>query len=156
MRESIKKILVVKTRWEYYAANAGGILALVLLLSWLTSLLVKNGFELKSFAFWLAIIVILLLLFAIISFFSCMKLVEVTNEGLIVSYTFQQHKNVIRFSEVAEMKSRKIPDAGNIRPRSFRDTFKLVLADGRMFEFERSQFDQYNQLKTICFKKIKI
>lgn len=151
----MKKLLTVRTRWEYYAANLGGILFILGLLIWLVTLLVRHGFDLKSIIFWLALILFVSLLFAFISFFSSMKTVEVTATGLTISYIFQKHKNVLLFSEVAEMKAKQTANETKARPRTFRDTFKLVLADGRTFEFERSQFDQYNQLKTICFKRVK-
>lgn len=151
----MKKLLVVRTRWEYYAANIGGILFIIGLLIWLITLVVSDGFDLKSIAFWLALILFISLPFACISFFSSMKTVEVTASGLNISYIFKKHRNVILFSEVAEMRSAQTKNQTKSTARTFRDTFKLVLTDGRTFEFERAQFDQYKQLKTICYKRFK-
>lgn len=151
----MKKLLVVRTRWEYYAANIGGIFFILGLLIWLITIVISDGFDLKSIAFWLALILFISLPFAFISFFSSMKTVEVTAIGLTISYIFKKHNNVILFSEVAEMESTQKEGQSKSSARTFRDTFKLVLTDGRTFEFERSQFDQYKQLKTICFKRVK-
>lgn len=151
----MKKLLVVRTRWEYYAASIGGILFILALLIWLITLVIRDGFDLMSITLWLAIFLFVSLPFPMISFLSSMKTVEVTTTGLTISYIFQTHKNVILFSDVAEMKSMRTESGTNARTRTFRDTFKLVLADGRTFEFERAQFDQYKQLKTICLKRVK-
>jgi hypothetical protein len=91
--------------------------------------------------------------FALISFFSSMKTIEVTNQELTISYVFQKHINVVKFADIADMVTRTTKDKKRSRP--LRDTFKLVLKDGRAFEFERSQFREYGQLKAICLKRVK-
>ena len=152
----MKKILIARTRWEYYAANITGILAIIGLLAWFTVLAITDeGIDFTSVFFWMAILVIIIIPYALIGFFSSMKTVEVTATGLIISYIFQKHVNTIRFSDVVEMRSHRTEKETVVRPRSIRDTFTLILADGRAFEFDRSQFDQYAQLKAVCRKQVK-
>lgn len=149
----MKKQLIATTRWEYYVANIGGIIAIMGFFVWFLMLAIADkGIDFTSLFFWLALLTLVVLPYALISFFSSMKTVELMANGLIISYIFQKHKNVIQFSEVAEMKSRR--SETRTSPRTVRDTFKIILVDGKVFEFERSQFDKYKQLKEACRKKI--
>jgi hypothetical protein len=151
----MKKILTVKTRWEYYASNIIGMIALIGLLIWLICLSIGNdGLKFQSGFFWLALLIIIMIPFGIISFLSSMKSVEVTQKDLVVTYLFKSHKNQISFSDIVEFKSRVNDQETIVRPRSIHDSFTLVLADGRMFEFSRSQFDQYHKLKSLCYKSV--
>ena len=148
--------MVVKTRWEYYVANVTGILVIIGLLIWLLTLAItEDGIDFTSVFFWMALLLLIVFFYALIGFFSSMKTVDVTAKGLTIAYVFQKHRNVIRFSDIAEMKSRRTEQETRERPRKLRDTFTLVLADGRVFEFSRSQFDQYGHLKAICWKHVK-
>ena len=152
----MKDKLIVRTRWEYYVANVAGILALIGLFTWFFSLAFTNdGIDFTSVYFWLALLLLIIIPYALIGFFSSMKSVEVTVKGLTIAYVFQKHQNVVRFADVVEMKSRKSKDENTAHPRAGRDTFTLVLADKRVFEFSRSQFDQYGKLKSICRKQVK-
>lgn len=151
----MKKIILATTRWEYYVANVGGILAIVGLFIWFLTLAITNeGIDFTSAFFWMALLLLIVAPYALIGFFSSMKNVEVTATGLTISYVFQKHTNVIRFSDIAEMRSRRPEQETPIRP-GFRDTFTLILRDRRIFEFDRSQFHQYAQLKAICRKHVK-
>jgi len=146
---------VARTKWEYYVANVAGILAILGLLVWFISRTVTvAGIDFKSIFFWLSLLLLITLPFALISFFSSKKTIEATTKGLIISYVFQKHKNEIPYSEIAEIQSSTDREA-LVRPRTIRDSFKLVLADGRVFEVDRSQFHQYDQLKSICRKNVK-
>ena len=152
----MKKILVAKTRWEYYVANVAGILSLTGLFAWFLTLSISNdGVDLGSVFFWMAAVLLIIIPYSLIGFFSSMKTVEVTNNELSISYVFQKHTNLIRFADIAIMKSSKTKKETIIRQRTVRESFKIILTDGRVFEFERSQFQQYDQLKTICLKQVK-
>lgn len=151
----MKKILIVNTRWEYYASNIIGMIVVIGLITWLIHLSFgSDGLDFQSIFFWLAVLLAILIPFALISFLSSMKSVEVTQKGLVISYIFTKHKNHINFSGVKEFKSKVQGKGTAIQPQSVRDTFMLVLDDGRVFEFSRSQFDQYNKLKSICSKAV--
>jgi hypothetical protein len=147
---------VAGTKWEYYVANVAGILAILGLLVWFISRAVTvAGIDFKSIFFWLSLLLLITIPFALISFFSSMKAIEATTKGLIISYVFQKHKNEIAYSEITEIQSSRTDRETMVRPRTIRDSFKLVLADGRVFEVARSQFNQYDQLKSICIKNMK-
>jgi hypothetical protein len=145
---------VARTRWQYYVANVAGILAILGLLVWFSSRVVTvAGVDFKSIFFWLSLLLLITFPFALISFFSSMKAIEVTTKGLIISYIFQKHRNEISYSEIADIQSSRT-DGGALE-RTIRGSFKLVLADGRVFEIDRTQFNQYDQLKSICQKNVK-
>jgi hypothetical protein len=150
---SPKKKLLVNTRWEYYASNIIGLILLVVVFMWFLYLsLGQNGLDIKSVFFWLALLTAVILPFAIISFFSSMKAVEVTLTELTISYVFQKHKNVIHFTDIREI----IPAdfKKDVNSKKLKDTFRLVLNDGRSFEFRRAQFDyQYYALRSVCYKQ---
>jgi len=149
----MKKLLLVRTRWQYYVANVVGILVAVGLLVWFITLSIDDkGLDFGSLFFWLAVVLFILIPFAIISFFSSMKEVQVSDKGLIISYVFQKHKNEVLFTDVAEMKSSI--DGKRKASRARRNTFTLHLSDGRVFEFDRAQLDKYDQLKEACLKKV--
>jgi hypothetical protein len=150
------KKMVVNTRKEYYLGMSVGLVIAIGLVIWFLGLSITHGgFDLSSLFFWLGLILLGLIPFALIMLFSSMKSVEVNSTGLIISYIFQKHINEIRFSEVKEFKSRTAENKARSSQRPFRDTFKLVLVDGRVFEFDRSQFDNYDQLKAICRKNVR-
>ena len=147
---------VAKTRWEYYAANVAGIIAVLGLLAWCIARIFANGkVDLTSIYLWLSLVLLVALIFALISFLSSMKSVEVNATGLVISYVFQKHRNIIQFSEVARLKSNGTGHKASKRQSSFRDTFQLILSDGRVFEFDRAQLDQYGKLKAACLKRVK-
>ena len=146
--------LVATTRWEYYVANIAGILAILGLLIWsMTQAISGTGIDFASIFFWVGMILLIALPYTLIGFFSSMKAVEITAKGLIISYVFQKHKNQIKFSDVAQMKTnvRTEPSKGG---RAFRDTFKLILSDGLTFEFDRSQLSGYDKLKSTCVRRV--
>jgi hypothetical protein len=148
------KILIAKTRWEYYAANLLGLLTLIGLVAWFFMLsFSEGGLDITSIFLYLALILLIVLPFALISFFSSMKTIEVTSQELTISYVFQKHVNVVRFADIADLITGTTK--GKKKSRPMRDTFKLTLKDGRAFEFERSQFKEYAQLKALCLKKVK-
>lgn len=150
----MKKLLIAKTRWEYYVANIAGLLVLIGLIIWFFSLaFADGGLDVTSVFLYLPIPLLIVLPFALIGFFSSMKTVEVTNQELSVSYIFQKHINVIKFADIADVNS--TINKGKKSSRFTRVTFKLILKDGRVFEFERSQFKEYAQLKAICLKRVK-
>jgi hypothetical protein len=154
IKGDIKTIFIAKTRWEYYASNIIGFTFLTGLIIWLLYLsVVKNGIDLKSFTFWMAIVLLIIVPFSIISFFSSMKTVEVTQKGLLISYVFQKHTNAIDFSEITKIKSHRTDHETVKFPRSIHDTFTLILADGRTFDFSKSQFNNYSKLKSYCYKR---
>lgn len=145
--------LIARTRWEYYVASVAGILAMTGLFVWcLTRVIGSNGVDFRSLLFWLAVVIFFFIPYALIGFFSSMKSVEVTKEGLIISYVFQKHRNVIRFSDISDMKAVISENEKAKKTKAVRDTFKLTLSDGRMFEFDRSQFNGYAQLKATCWR----
>ena len=148
--------VVAKTRWEYYVANISGILAILGLLGWCIARVVSaGGIDFKSILFWLALLLLIILPFALISFFSSMKAVAAKPTGLVITYVFQKHKNEINFSDVAALKSSKTDKETRVRRRTTRDSFRLILTDGRVFEFDRSQFTHYEQLKSICLRGVR-
>jgi len=147
---------IARTRWEYYVANVVGLVAIVVLLVWcMTRVFAHAGIDFSSIFLWIALALFIALIYALIAFFSSMKSVEVTAAGLTITYVFQKHMNVIPFSEIVDMKADISKLDSNVRSRTIRDTFKLILSDGRVFEFERSQLDQYGKLKATCWKRVK-
>jgi hypothetical protein len=144
---------VTRTKWQYYVANVAGILSILGLLGWFIIRIVNTGgVDLTSIYFWLALLMLIILPFTLIGFFSSMKAVEVTAKGIIITYIFQKHSNIVPFAEMAEVRSQRKETGSTTNKNSFRDTFTLVLNDGRAFEFDRSQFPQYDKLKAICSK----
>ncbi|MEJ1237634.1 hypothetical protein WBG78_05885 [Chryseolinea sp. T2] len=139
-----------KTRWQYYVANVAGIVGILALLGWSISRSLAGGIDFTSVHLWLAFLMLILLPFPLIGFFSSMKAVDVNTKAIIITYVFQRHSNVISFDDIAEVKSQQ--SGTGTRKSSFRDTFTLILKDGRAFEFDRSQFDQYDKLRTVCTK----
>jgi hypothetical protein len=99
-----------------------------------------------SVAFWLAVVLILMFPFAIISFFSAMKAVVVKDRGLVISYLFSKHKNEIRFSEIKEINSSVRRNQSGTQPRRVSGTLTIRLLDGRMFELTGSQFNNFPEL----------
>jgi hypothetical protein len=147
--------LIATTKWEYYVANVAGILAILGLLIWsVVQSVSASGINYASIFFWAGMILLIALPFTIISFFSSMKGVEVTAKGLIISYVFQKHQNQIRFADIAELKTNSVK-LSNAKSRAFRDTFKIILTDGRTFEFDRAQLRNYDKLKATCVKRVK-
>ncbi|MEO5980053.1 MAG: hypothetical protein ABIS36_15510 [Chryseolinea sp.] len=150
------KEILVTTRWEYYVANVVGFIAVLGLFIWFCMLAISDrGIDFLSVFFWLALLMLIAIPYSMISFFSSMNTVEVTATGLIITYVFQKHKNVIQFSEIVKMKSTGTDRETVVRPRSIRESFTISLADERVFEFDRSQFNRYDQLKTICWSRLK-
>jgi hypothetical protein len=148
----MKKILTVNTRWQYYVSNIAGLIIIIGLITWFVNLSIgNNGLELSSIFFWLAVLLMIVVPFALISFFSSMKSVIVTNTTLEISYVFQKHTNLVNFSEIKEFKS-KVKPVEKSGPSGLRDSFTIQLNDGRTFEFNRSQFDNYDKLKAIVYK----
>jgi hypothetical protein len=151
----MKKVLTINTRWEYYASNIAGFLILTALMIWCVNLSFKDGaINFTSMFFWMALLLLIIAPFAIITFFSSMKSVVVTQKGLLISYTFKRHKNEVNFSAVTALKSSLQHRKTAVFPSHTWDSFKLTLADGRIFEFSRSQFDDYSKLKAIVFKAV--
>ena len=145
--------LVATTRWEYYVANVAGILAILGILIWcMTQAISATGIDFASILFWVGMILLIALPYTLIGFFSSMKAVELTAKGLIISYVFQKHKNQIKFSDVAQLKT-NVTAQPSKSGRAFRDTFKLILTDGRTFEFDRSQLSGYDKLKVACMRR---
>lgn len=145
--------VVARTKWEYYVANIVGIVVIFALLFWFSSrAITSSGIDFGSAYLWLALLLLGLLPFTFISFFSSMKEVEATDKGITISYVFQNHKNVFTFSEVSKLVSSIAP--GKKAGTFAQDTFRLMLTDGRVFEFSRAQFKHYDQLKAFC-RKIK-
>src|SRR5688572_28638379 len=104
----MKEKIILKTRWEYYVANVTGILIITGLFFWLAALAITDeGIDFTSAYFWIALLLLIMVPYPLIGFFSSKKTVEATATGLTISYVFQKHRNVIRFSDIAEMKSRK-------------------------------------------------
>lgn len=153
----MKKLLTATTRWEYYVANIAGLVALVVAIGWSGYRTITNsqGFTLTSFSIWIALICLGILPFAIISFFSSMKTVVVTQKALIISYVFQKHENNIPFSEVKTINSNRKPNEKAAGPAALSDSFSILLNDGRQFSFTRSQFAQYNKLKELVYQSVK-
>ncbi|HEY3403011.1 MAG TPA: hypothetical protein VGK59_06475 [Ohtaekwangia sp.] len=152
----MKKLLVATTRWEYYAANIGGILALTAAsISFIFMAIEDKGINFGSVFFWLALLLLIIIPYSLIGFFSSMETVEVTATELTIFYVFQKHTNVIRFPDIAALKSHRTGKATKKHQGLGRDTFTITLHDGRAFEFERSQFHHYSNLKEICQKHIK-
>lgn len=140
---------IAKTKWEYYVANIAGILVIVGLLAWSIIRIIAGGsVDPGSIFFWLALLLLILLPFTLISFLSSMKAIEVTAKNLAISYVFQKHVNIIPFTEIAKVRSQQ-PSKGK---RSIRETFTIVLKDGRAFEFDRAQLHGYEKLKAACSK----
>jgi hypothetical protein len=151
----MKKIFTVNTRWEYYVSNVAGLIIATGVMIWFVILSFENGqIKFASLFFWMALLALIMILLGIISFFSSMKSVVVTEKGLLISYIFTKHKNTINFSAVTGFKSNVMSTATTVRSAKRKDVFKLTLADGSVFEFSRSQFDQYYKLKAMVYKTV--
>jgi hypothetical protein len=150
----MKRLLTINTRWEYYASNIVGMIIILLLLIWLAALSLDHGqVQLGSIFLWLGCLLLIIFPFAIISFFSSMKSVTVTEKGLLISWSFQKHVSEVVFSDVREFKSNiQVKEA--VRPGKITDSFQLILKDGRAFEFSRSQFADYNKLKAVVYRAV--
>jgi hypothetical protein len=136
-------------------ANIAGLIIMIALIVWCIFLSIDDGsIDLKSGSLWVALLLMIMVPFAIISIFSAMKEVVVTEKGLTISYVFQSHKNHVNFSKVVAFKSEVRKRETVVRPRWLRDWFRLTLADGRTFEFSRSQFDNYDKMKAVVQKAV--
>jgi hypothetical protein len=151
----MKRILTVSTRWEYYAANIAGMIVIIFLIIWFAMLAFDNGqVQFDSIFLWLGLLLMIIFPFAIISFFSSMKSVIVTERGLSISWSFQKHISEVNFSDVKELRSSAQPKQPTSRREKINDSFQLILIDGRAFEFGRSQFADYNKLKALVYKSV--
>jgi hypothetical protein len=151
----MKRLLTVNTRWEYYAANIVGMIIVLSLVIWFAALSLDHGhLQLDSVFLWLGLLLLIIFPFAIISFFSSMKSVTVTERGLLISWSFQKHVSEVMFSDVREFKSNIQVKETVVRPGKITDSFQLILKDGRAFEFSRSQFADYNKLKAVVYKAV--
>jgi hypothetical protein len=143
----MKKILTVKTRWEYYVSNIAGLVIILGLIGWCVVLSFDNGkMQFSSMSFWIGLILTMIVPFAVISFFSSMKAVVIHENGLVISYLFKNHQNQIAFSDIKSFKSDVNKTGESKGSSSLRSSCALVLHDGRIFEFSRSQFDDYDKL----------
>src|SRR5689334_492833 len=148
----MKKETLVKTRWQYHVANGAGLIILPVLLVTCIRYSIKAGaIDFKSLMFWIAVLLLIIFPYAIISFFSSMKSVVITEKELIISYVFQKHQNRVFLSAITGFRSRVKQHETTVRPASFSDTFSLTVADGRSFSFAYSQFDQYDKLKSVVY-----
>ncbi|MBT1704323.1 hypothetical protein [Chryseosolibacter indicus] len=151
----MKKLLTAKTRREFFISNIIGLIVVIALIIWFTILSINNtGIQLASPFLWSAFLLMLFIPFALITIFSAMKSVIVTEKGIIISYVFKKHKNEFSFSEVKEFIADKKNRKEGVESSSPRDSFRLHLADGRTFEFTRSQLDNYNKLKSTIYKAV--
>jgi hypothetical protein len=151
----MKKQLIVKTRWEYYAANIAGFFIMIGVIVLCLFFCFENGaFRLASVSFWIALLITLLLPFAIISFFSSMKQVIVSEKGLLISYVFKNHTSEVIFTEVVVFNGSNHVSETRIFPRKINDSFRLTMADGRVFEFGRSQFVDYDKMRMLVQKVV--
>lgn len=152
-RKPDREVLIVSTRGVYYISNGIGFVIILGLILWLFMLSFKNGaVEIKSVFFWLAILLLIIVPFAIISFFSSMKSITVTKSGLLISYSFTKQTSSIDFSAIAEFKSNV--SASETKQFGIRDSFRLTLTDGRVFEFGQAQFDHYPKFKSMVRKAV--
>jgi hypothetical protein len=151
----MKKITTINTRWEYYVSNVAGMIIVLVIMTLCFVFSMDDGaIGFTSVLFWVAIILLIIFPFALISFFSSMKSVIVTDKGLTISYVFQKHKNNIIFADVVRFYS-SVKRTETIKyPAKLSDSFTLTLADGRVFSFTRSQFDNYYKLKEIVYKAV--
>lgn len=140
---------IASTRWEYYVANIAGIAVILGVLVWsVMRIIAGGGVDPASVFFWLALSLLVLLPYTLIGFLSSMKAVEVTAKHLAISYVFHKHVNLIPFTEIAGVRGQRTSKG----KRSFRETFTIVLHDGRAFEFDRAQLNGYDKLKAACVK----
>ena len=150
----MKKTLIAKTKSNYYVANTAALIIMILLIAWCLFLSIDDGkLNFKSASIWIAVLLMLMVPVALISIFSSMKQVVVTEKGLSISYRFKNHTSEVNFSEVIDFKS-KDNKAETSSKASVRDSFRITLADGRSFEFSRSQFDNYDKMKTVARKAV--
>lgn len=142
----IKKRIRLKSRPVFYLSNAVGLLLLLALTGWFISLAYENGrLQFTSVFFWMAVVLFVFLPFVLISIFSAMKEVVLTEDRLSISYVFQRHKSEVLFSQISTV----VPGRGQAgKPASV----LIKLSDGRAFEFHRSQFDNFDKLTTILKK----
>jgi hypothetical protein len=150
----MKKTLIAKTKPNYYVANTAGLIIMISLITCCLFLSIDDGeLNFKSASIWIALLLMLMVPIAIISIFSSMKQVVVTEKRLSISYRFKKHTSEVNFSEVIDLKS-KANKSETSSPPSIRDSFRLTLVDGRSFEFRRSQFDNYDKMKIIVRKAV--
>jgi hypothetical protein len=150
----MKKILIAKTKPNYYTANIIGLTIIISLITWCVFLSIDDGkWNFKSASLWIALLLTVMVPVAIISILSSMKQVVVTEMGLSISYRFKKHTSEVKFSEIIDFKSKVNKREASI-PSNARDTFTLTLADGRSFEFSQSQFDKYDKMKTLVRKAV--
>jgi hypothetical protein len=151
----MKRLLTVNTRWEYYASNIAGMIIVLSLMIWFAALSLNHGhLQLDSIFLWLGFLLLIIFPFAVISFFSSMKSVTVTEKGLAISWSFQKHISEVTFSDVKEFKSNIQVKETVVRSGKITDSFRLILKDGRAFEFSRSQFVDYNKLKSVVYRAV--
>ena len=149
----MKKRLVVNTRWQYYVANVAGMVILLVVMSLCFYNSIYEGqVDFRSFLFWLAVVMLLSLPIAIISFFSSMKTIVVYDKMMVISYVFQRHENNVAFSDIVGFWCNKNKPETVVRPGLLTDSFEITLKDGRSFSFTNSQFDKFQQLKSIVFR----
>jgi hypothetical protein len=151
----MKRLLTVNTRWEYYASNIAGMIIVLSLVIWFATLSLDHGqVRLDSIFLWLGCLLLIIFPFALISFFSSMKSVTVTEKGLLIAWSFKKHVSEVIFADVREFKSNVHVKETVVRPGKITDSFRLILKDGRAFEFSRSQFGDYNKLKAVVYKGV--
>lgn len=148
----MKKQLKAESQRLFYVSNIAGVVILMALAIWFFSLAYDDGsMRFASVFFWIGIVFLAFIPFALIGIFSSMKDVVLTDNEVIISYVFQRHKNHISFSEISAVKSTK----GKPNSTSLGDRFLLKLKDGRSFEIRRSQFSNYEKLLNALQKRIK-
>jgi hypothetical protein len=150
----MKKTLIAKTKPNYYTANIIGLIIIIALIIWCVFLSIDDGkWNFRSASLWIALLLIVMVPVAIISILSSMKQIVVTETGLSISYRFKKHTSEVKFLEIIDFKS-KVSKHETSFPANMRDTFTITLADGRSFEFSRSQFDNYDKMKTLVRKAV--
>lgn len=152
----MKSVLKAKTRWEYRTSHIAGltlVLGLILLCGYLT---VKDGkIDFTSIPFWLGVVMVILYPFGLVSLLSSMDEVAVSQNGLRISYKFKKHVTEILFSDVRTYSSNAEAGATD-KSSSLRDVFTITMNDGRVFEFSRSQFENYDRLKSFVKKSVRV
>jgi hypothetical protein len=148
-----KKSITFHARWEYSVSNIIGLVIAIAVAALCFYASSKNGIpNIRTVWFWVGMLLVLFVPFGLITLFSSIKSVIADEKGLIILYRFKKHRSEITFAEVRALKLNGV--GKNPNDPSLRESFTLELQNGKMFDFSRSQFNEYGKLKSICQKSV--
>jgi hypothetical protein len=142
--------VTIKTRPLYLISNIFGILIVAGLTCWLVYLSYHDGqIDFRSVLFWLAVFQLTLLPYFVRRTYASKKSVRITDMGIHISYRFKQETTFLNFSDVKELTTMRSERETVVRPASITASLTIVLKDGSVFDFDRSEFTDYGKLKAV-------